>query len=203
MSLWLGILLAYLAGSIPFGLLIGRLRGVDLRKLGSGNIGATNALRVLGPVGGVLTLLGDILKGFLPVLGARSLWGSGDPWLYGVALAAVVGHLFPLYLRFQGGKGVATGFGVVLALWPPVGGIALGIWIAVAWIWRYSSLAALVAFGSLPLLVGWWVQDVSAVVFATALMTLVFSRHRSNIERLWRGEERKIGQRTTPPGASS
>lgn len=196
------MVLAYLVGSIPFGLLLGWLRGVDLRKVGSGNIGATNALRAMGVVGGLLTLLGDGLKGFLPVYWARTLWGPGDPWLFGVALAAVLGHLFPLYLRFQGGKGVATGLGVTLALWPPVGGMALGIWIVVAALWRYSSLAALVAFGSLPLLTGWWVQEVPSVVFATALMTLIFSRHRANIERLWRGEERKIGQRSSPPGTS-
>jgi len=186
---------AYLLGSVPFGLLIARLRGgVDLRRVGSGNIGATNVLRVVGKGAAALTLVGDIGKGALAVAIGRTLGVS--PFILAMtALAAVVGHLLPVFLGFRGGKGVATTLGAVLAAMPAVGVLLLLIWIAVAAIWRYSSLAALVAAACLPVLA--WLLDGRPVmvILGGTLFFLVLLRHRDNISRLWRGTEGKIGQK--------
>ena len=186
---------AYLLGSVPFGLLIARLRGgVDLRRMGSGNIGATNVLRVVGKGAAALTLVGDIGKGALAVAIGRHL-GVSPFVLAMTALAAVVGHLLPVFLGFRGGKGVATTLGAVLAAMPAVGVLLFLIWIAVAIIWRYSSLAALVAAACLPVLA--WLLDGRPVmvILGGTLFVLVLLRHRDNISRLWRGTEGKIGQK--------
>lgn len=190
---------AYLLGSVPFGLLIARLQGgVDLRRVGSGNIGATNVLRTLGKGAAALTLVGDIGKGALAVGIGRAL-GVSPTLLASIALAAVVGHLLPVFLGFRGGKGVATTLGVVLAAMPAVGVLLLVIWILVATIWRYSSLAALVAAAALPVLA--WGLDGRPVmvVLAGTLFLLVLLRHRGNIARLWQGTEGKIGQKVAAP----
>ena len=185
----------YLLGSIPFGVVIARGAGnVDLRRVGSGNIGATNVLRAVGKGAAALTLLGDIGKGALAVGLAR--WtGASATLVAAVGLAAVLGHLFPVWAGFRGGKGVATTLGVVLGAMPSVGGLLVVIWVAVAAITRYSSLAALVATTTMPLLV--WLADGRPAMLALsgALVVLVVVRHRENIGRLWAGTEGKIGQK--------
>ena len=193
------ILIAYLLGSIPFGVLVTRAWGsVDLRRVGSGNIGATNVLRAVGKGPAALTLLGDIGKGAFAV-GLGRWWGVSPTVLAMVALAAVLGHLLPVFGGFRGGKGVATTLGVVLAAMPAVGGLLLLLWLAVAGIWRYSSLAALVASVALPLL-AWWLDGRPAmVVLGITLLLFVSVRHRGNIVRLWQGTEGKIGQKVVSP----
>ncbi len=186
---------AYLLGSVPFGVLIARAQGgVDLRRVGSGNIGATNVLRVVGKNAAALTLLGDIGKGALAVGLGR--WLDVPPTaLAMIGLAAVAGHLFPIFAGFRGGKGVATTLGVVLLAMPPVGVLLLLIWLAVAAVWRYSSLAALAAAVALPVL-AWFLDGRPALVaMSGVLLLLVVVRHRENILRLWQGTEGKIGQR--------
>jgi len=186
---------AYLLGSVPFGVLVARMRGgVDLRRVGSGNIGATNVLRAVGKGAAALTLLGDIGKGALAV-GLGRWFGVSPTVLALIALAAVVGHLLPVFAGFRGGKGVATTLGVVLATMPAVGGLLLLIWLAVAAIWRYSSLAALAASATLPVLA--WRLDgrPPMVALSVTLLLIVLVRHRENIVRLWQGTEGKIGQR--------
>lgn len=192
----------YLLGSIPFGVLIARgAGGVDLRRVGSGNIGATNVLRAVGKGAAALTLLGDIGKGALAVALARRT-GVGDAVVAAAGLAAVLGHLFPVWSGFRGGKGVATTLGVVLGGMPSVGGALLLVWIAVAAIARYSSLAALAAIAAMPPLV--WLLDGRPAMLALsgALLVLVVVRHRENIRRLLAGTEGKIGQKARQAGSS-
>ncbi|HEV8662957.1 MAG TPA: glycerol-3-phosphate 1-O-acyltransferase PlsY [Candidatus Methylomirabilis sp.] len=191
------VLGSYLLGSVPFGLLIGRWRGVDVRERGSRNIGATNVLRVLGKGEAAATLLLDGMKGAAPVLAARGL-ATGDAWVAAAGCAALLGHCFPIFLRFRGGKGVATGLGAVLAALPAVGLTALLLWLLTAFWFRYSSLAALVAAASLPVTTAAWEGPGPSLVFALAVAALITARHHENIRRLWRGEEQKIGQRAAP-----
>jgi glycerol-3-phosphate acyltransferase PlsY len=186
---------AYLLGSVPFGVLVARRTGgVDLRRVGSGNIGATNVLRAVGKAAAAATLLGDVGKGALAV-GLARLAGAGPGVVAAAGLAAVLGHLFPVFARFRGGKGVATALGVVLAAMPPVGLGLLLVWIAAAAAWRYSSLAALLAALALPPLA--WAVDGRRpmVVLAALLAVLVIGRHRENLRRLRAGTEGKIGQK--------
>jgi glycerol-3-phosphate acyltransferase PlsY len=191
---------AYLLGSVPFGLLVARQRGgVDLRRVGSGNIGATNVLRAVGKAAAAATLLGDVGKGALAV-GLARLAGAGPGVVAAVAAAAVLGHLFPIFARFRGGKGVATALGVVLAAMPAVGMSLLLIWLAAAAAWRYSSLAALLAAGVLPPL-AWLLDGRRPMVGLAALLALlVIWRHRENIRRLRAGTEGRIGQKTRRSG---
>lgn len=186
-------LLAYLLGSIPFGLLVTRLFGLgDLRGIGSGNIGATNVLRTGNRLAALLTLFGDVGKGAVAVVVARLLVGEFSGLLAGAA--AFVGHCFPIYLRFRGGKGVATFLGTVLALAWPLGLAACATWLATAMLSRISSLAALVAAALAPfyaLAVG---ADALAVVLAL-MGALIFVRHRANIGRLIAGTEPRIGKK--------
>lgn len=193
-SLWL-VPLGYLSGSIPFGLLIAKAsKGVDVRGIGSGNIGATNVLRAAGKGAAALTLALDMLKGWAPVALGRIL-GASDAQVAGVALAAFLGHLYPVFLRFRGGKGVATFLGVLLALLPKVAFLVVGVWLLIAAVFRYSSLAALVAAAASPLLV--WLLDGRRgfVALAVVLSGFILIRHRENMRRLLAGEERRIGQR--------
>jgi glycerol-3-phosphate acyltransferase PlsY len=189
------LVVAYLLGSVPFGVLVARARGgVDLRRVGSGNIGATNVLRAVGKGAAALTLLGD--RGTGAAAGGLGRWFSVSPTVLAmIALAAVVGHLLPVFAGFRGGKGVATTLGVILATMPAVGGLLLLIWLAVAAIWRYSSLAALVASAALPILA--WLLDgrPPMVGLSVALLLIVLVRHRENIIRLRQGTEGKVGQR--------
>lgn len=187
-------LLGYLLGSIPFGLLLTQAAGLgDIRKVGSGNIGATNVLRTGRRGLALATLLLDGIKGAVAVL--AGLWLAGR---WGVAvggLAAVLGHLFPVWLGFRGGKGVATGFGVMIAA-SPVAGIAAGaVWIAVAALTRISSAGALSAFMAAPLL-AWAAGARPAVIgLACCVAVLVWARHHANIRRLLAGTEPRIGHR--------
>ena len=193
-SLWL-VPLGYLSGSIPFGLLIAKAsKGVDVRGIGSGNIGATNVLRAAGKGAAALTLALDMLKGWAPVALGRIV-GASDALVAGVALAAFLGHLYPVFLRFRGGKGVATFLGVLLALLPKVAFLVAGVWLLIAAVFRYSSLAALVAAAASPLLV--WLLDGRRdfVALAAVLSGFILIRHRENMRRLLAGEERRIGQR--------
>ena len=183
--------LAYLLGSVPFGVVITRALGLgDLRKLGSGNIGATNVLRTGNKAAALATLLLDAAKGGIAVLIARSAVGEDAAQLAG--LAAFLGHLYPVWLGFKGGKGVATFLGILLALAWPVGLAACATWAVAALIWRISSLAALMAaaFSGLWLFV-FDQGRMLALVFV--LTVLVYIRHWANIQRLKAGTEPKIG----------
>jgi glycerol-3-phosphate acyltransferase PlsY len=195
---FLGLLvLAYLLGSIPFGLVVARaLKGPDPRGLGSGNLGAANLYRQLGLKGGGLTLLGDALKGALPVLLARFWLISPGPWHEAavalVGAAAVLGHVFPLYLGFKGGKGVATALGVVLALCPLAGLSLLCIYLAALYQTRIFSISALIAAWLSPVAVGLFSAAKADLLLAGALSGLILVCHRENLKRFFRGEEPRI-----------
>ncbi len=188
------IIFAYLLGSISCGILICKLMGLpDPRSQGSGNIGATNVLRIKGgKIAAVLTLLGDALKGAIPVLAAK-WYGLSDLGVSLVMLAAFLGHLFPLYYKFKGGKGVATALGCLLVLSWPAGLCLLVTWLVVALVTRYSSLAALVAAILSPIFVRYFTEDHTIVVLIIAL--LLIYKHKANIQRLLKGTESKIAQR--------
>ena len=192
----LGLLVGgYLLGSIPFGLVVTRLGGAgDIRQVGSGNIGATNVLRTGRKDLALLTLLGDGGKGIVAVLLARHFFGETAAALAGGA--AFLGHLFPVWLGFKGGKGVATFFGVMLTAAWPVGVMAAITWLAVAALMRLSSLAALTAVALAPLFALATDQALPMVVLAAFMAVLVFVRHKDNIARLRTGTEPKIGAKT-------
>ena len=186
----------YLAGSIPFGLLLTKVAGLgDIRGIGSGNIGATNVLRTGRKGLAAATLLLDGLKGAAAVLIARALVYDQDIVLF-AGLAAVLGHLFPVWLNFKGGKGVATGLGVLIAAAWPIGLAACAIWLIVAATARLSSLAALAAFTSAPM-TALILQEYSVVKLAFTIAVLVFVRHQANIRRLLSGTEPRIGRGKT------
>ncbi len=210
------IVAAYAIGSIPFGAIIGRLHGVNLRKVGSGNVGATNVARAIGRKWGILCFVLDTLKGFLPVFLAGMYFfktttdASGlsllnqISWL-AVAFGAIIGHVFSFWLKFRGGKGVATSLGALLGFYPYftwAGLMALGIWIIVVLIWRYVSLGSIVSAAAFPVLLlvvwlgmGWSVGQLwPMLVFSIIIATLVIVRHRSNLARLLAGQENKIGK---------
>ena len=193
----LSITVSYLLGAIPFGLLFSRLfSNVDVRTVGSGNIGATNVLRAAGKKAAVLTLLADALKGFLPVLIVRTVLHD-DSVMALAGAAAVLGHNFPVYLKFKGGKGVATSYGVILAATPWLGLTCLVIWLLMAIIFRYSSLSALVSFACYPLLTFLTNSPLSRPhgVLSLFIFGLIYYRHRENIKRLIAGREPKIGNK--------
>jgi glycerol-3-phosphate acyltransferase PlsY len=191
MTVFLVILFAYLLGSVPTGFLLGSLAGVDVRKAGSGNVGATNVARVAGKKHGLLTLLGDTAKGFVPVFLAFQL-GLGAVATGLVALAAFLGHLYPVFLKFQGGKGVATALGALLALAPAATLVLMVIFSLVAAASRTVSLASMVAATAAPVAI-WLFGYPSAATGAGLLMALmVIWRHRDNIERLRAGVEPKF-----------
>ena len=182
----------YLLGSIPFGLILTRLAGTeDIRTIGSGNIGATNVLRTGRRGLAVATLLCDMLKGTAAVLIAYYWWGRDLALLAG--LGAFLGHLFPVWLRFKGGKGVATYIGILIAVAWPVALAFADIWIAVALVTRYSSLAALIASAATPAILFLFDHRRTALVFL-ALTALIWIMHRANIARLALGTEGKIGR---------
>jgi len=206
---------AYLLGSIPFGLLIAKAHGKDLRSIGSGNIGATNVSRALGRKWAYLCFVLDALKGMVPMLVTLSLTKPlSTPsqtekvillWLWlAVGCAAILGHIFPIYLKFKGGKGVTTSFGVALGLWPYYticALFAIAIWIVVVLIWRYVSLASIAASVTFPLVLilaiiltpGWdFVNLWPLLIAATAIPLMVIIRHRENIKRLFAGTESRI-----------
>jgi glycerol-3-phosphate acyltransferase PlsY len=203
---------AYLLGSVPFGPIIAAIYKIDLRKVGSGNIGATNLARALGRRWGYVCFVLDLAKGFLPAFVA-------GVWLYDIAgtngllarlavgCAAIIGHVFPVYLGFKGGKGVATSFGVALGFWPYYtlcAAIALLVWITFVLIWRYVSLASLAASVAFPVVLaaaiaitdGWQLSELwPLMIVAIGIPVLVFIRHRENIVRLLAGTESKVLQK--------
>ena len=192
---WLGafvcVALGYLLGSIPFGLIVTRLAGLgDVRKIGSGNIGATNVLRTGKKSAAALTLLLDCGKGAAAVLFAHTYYGIEGGVIAGIA--AILGHIFPVWLRFKGGKGAATFIGVLLAAYWPPGLLVIATWLAVAYFSRISSLSALVAAALAP---AYFIAfgRLSESLLALVLAVIIFFTHRDNLHRLWRGEEPCIG----------
>ncbi len=196
----LAVLLAYLIGSVSFAVVVSRAMGLaDPRSYGSRNPGATNVLRTGNKAAAVLTLLGDGAKGWVAVFLARILgarYGFGEGTIALVALAAFVGHLFPVFHRFAGGKGVATAAGVLLALQPLLGIGTLATWVVVAWFFRYSSLAALVAAVFAPLWYLFLFGPGPIAIAVAAMSALLIWRHRANIGKLLEGKESKIGRRS-------
>jgi glycerol-3-phosphate acyltransferase PlsY len=193
------VLGGYILGSVPTGLLAGWAYGVDVRQVGSGNIGTANVLRAAGKWAAFFTLFGDMLKGLIPVVLARLI--TGDEWtIAAVALAAVVGHCFPVFLRFKGGKGVATGAGTSIGLAPVVGLVLFALWWAVVLVSRYTSLGAIAVMVLSPvafLLTG---QPLPYVLYTIAGGGLVLWLHRENARALLKGTERKIGQKAGTKG---
>lgn len=189
-------LAGYIIGSIPFGYILTQLAGAgDIRKVGSGNIGATNVLRTGRKGLAALTLLLDAAKGFIPVLLCRQFLGL--EFALAAAAGAFLGHLFPVWLRFRGGKGVATYLGIVFALYWPAGTLFCVVWLATAAVTRYSSLSALVAAVLVPVFV--FIQSSTGVfILIAALSALLIARHHRNIRNLLAGEESKIQFRSAP-----
>lgn len=206
----LAVLPAYLLGSIPFGLIIAKTHGKDLRSIGSGNIGATNVARALGRRWAYFCFVLDVLKGLVPMLVVRVLVGVFEPtpgllflWLL-VGCAAILGHIFPVYLKFKGGKGVATSLGVAFGLWPYFticAFFAFVIWVVVTLIWRYVSLASIIASVAFPLVLvlaivlipRWDFGNLwPLLIAATVIPLMVIIRHRENIKRLIAGTENKV-----------
>lgn len=186
--------LAYLLGSVSTGVVVARVLGLqDPRETGSKNPGATNLLRYGGKTAAALTLLGDILKGVIAVLVARAV--TGDAVILALAgLAVFIGHLWPVFFGFRGGKGVATALGVWLALAPWVGLALIATWVAMAFLFRYSSLSALTAAVTAPLYVYLFMPQPAYLVMMLAMSALLVFRHRANIRRLLAGTETKIGK---------
>jgi glycerol-3-phosphate acyltransferase PlsY len=188
------ILMAYLIGSIPIGVILSSFVGKeDIRKKGSGNIGATNVFRVHGKKLGVLTLAGDALKGAIPVLAAM-LSGLGAVWVSLVALAVFLGHLYPVFLSFKGGKGVATAMGIFLVISPVALIMSAAIFLALVYKYRYVSLGSLAAAAVMPVLIGLInCSDYKIyMIFSLCISALIFYKHKANIERLLNKEELKI-----------
>jgi len=182
---------AYLLGSIPTGLLLGKIQGIDVRKEGSGNIGATNLYRTVGRSIGAMTLLGDCLKGAIPVLLVRhyALPVEFAAW---VGLAAFCGHVFSLFLMFKGGKGVATALGVFLVLSPPAVAFALAVFVGLMLVWRYVSLGSIMAAAVMPLAVA-FLEDNRTILLVTLIISaVVIIKHHGNIKRLLTGTENRF-----------
>ncbi|MBI4687904.1 MAG: glycerol-3-phosphate 1-O-acyltransferase PlsY [Nitrospirae bacterium] len=188
------VVTAYFIGSIPFGVLVAKTKGIDLRSVGSRNIGATNVLRSLGKLPAIITLLGDSLKGALVVLLCRLTIGD-EFWEGLTGVSAILGHIYSMFLSFKGGKGVATGFGVLLVYSPLETLIAMGVWIATVLYSRYSSLGAVISYAALPLVFILSGADKTKTIFAAAISVLIILKHRENIKRLLEGTESRIGEK--------
>ncbi len=206
----IAVIFGYMLGSVPFGIIIARAHGKDLRSIGSGNIGATNVARALGRRWAYVCFLLDVLKGLFPMLAVRVFMGITEPtagllslWLL-VGCGAILGHIFPIYLKFKGGKGVATSLGVGLGLWPYYticAAVAFMVWAVVTLVWRYISLASIAASIVFPLVLILAITLIPVwdfanlwplLVAATAIPLMVIVRHRENIKRLLSGTESKI-----------
>lgn len=188
------VIFAYLLGSIPTGFIIGKVAGVDVRRAGSGNIGATNVARVMGKGRGLLTLLADTAKGLIPVFVAQRL-SLSDATTALVAAAAFLGHLYPIFLKFKGGKGVATALGALLALAPVVVLVLLGIFSAVVAISRLVSLASMITALAAPFLLWLFFRPTPFVAVTGFFAAMIILRHRANIHRLLSGTEPRFGER--------
>lgn len=207
---WWTVMLAYVIGATPFGFLAGKLRGIDIRQHGSGNIGATNVLRTLGKPTGIAVLILDALKGLIPVLIARGMAGQGPEGSLvsiAAAVAAILGHNYTFWLGFKGGKGIATSGGALAPILPVPFLVAIFVWLAGFAISRYVSVASILAAVSLPVtasiqmaVAGEW--DVAVLIFAVFLALMATWRHRSNIQRLRNGQENRFepGRKKPSPG---
>lgn len=198
--IFLLIPVTFLLGSIPFGIIFTRKSGVDIRQKGSRNIGATNVLRQTGKLPAALTLLGDFAKGAIPVLLCGYIFSDADPATAEtikavIGLTAVLGHMFSVFLLFNGGKGVATGFGVLTVYAPLNAAVMLLIWIAVVIVTRHVSLGAIVSVGFLPVMFLVQKASVVSIVFGILLAVLIIFKHRSNIRNLLHGTEAKLGEK--------
>lgn len=191
------LVFAFFFGSIPWGYIIGKLKGVDLRKVGSGNIGATNVLRIIGKKEALITLLLDISKGVIPVLVVKMLPSYGDNLLLMglVGIFSILGHCYTPFLRFKGGKGVATSIGVLLAYMPLAGLITILIWIITFKISKISSVGALISFALLPVNAYLLNYPEEVKLFAFLFTAIIYLRHIQNIKRLLKGTESKIGEK--------
>jgi len=190
----LGLVGAYIVGSIPFGIIVGRgIFGVDPRTVGSGNIGAANSMRALGPRGAALVLIGDVVKGVVPTLLASHWLPYGNWAIAAAGLATIVGHNWSIFLHFKGGKGVATGLGVLVVLsWPATAVFAV-VWLLTVALTRYSSLASMLASAAVPVSLVMLRAPIAYVVYAVLALVLVLWRHAANISRLVAGTELRIG----------
>lgn len=207
------IIISYFIGSISFAMLIARMHGIDLRAIGSGNLGATNLARACGKKWAYICFALDVLKGFVPVIAAKLLIIPASPsaalltvWL-ATGIAAILGHIFPFYLKFKGGKGVATSFGVVLGIWPYYtipGLIVFVLWAVIVLIWKYISLASVIAAAIFPIVMiiltgilkNWYFSTLWPLILAAAILcSLVIFLHRTNIKRLLDGNENKVLQK--------
>ncbi len=189
-------IIGYLLGAVPFGVVISKVMGLpDPRTVGSKNVGFTNVLRVSGKTPGILTLIGDMGKGW--VMGFAAMQLLQDEWaILAVALAPFLGHLFSPFLGFKGGKGVATALGSVLGVAPLIGLLLLLAWIGAVTLWRYSSGGALTAFGLFPIIAALLRPSAAFISFTVLVTGLIVIKHKGNIERLWNGTESRIGQRS-------
>ncbi len=197
---------SYLTGAIPFGLLVGRLAGVDIRASGSGNIGATNVARLLGKKFGIITLVLDCLKGFLPIFLASKFLPEGPAYQITLLLCgvlAVVGHMFPVYLGFKGGKGVATGLGVFLYLSPIAIAISCLVFVTTVALSGFVSAGSLLASGLFPLWLWLLGESVASVVTGVIIAALIWIKHNENIGRLIRGQEKSWKKKTAPDAEGS
>ena len=193
MTLFFLLLAAYLIGAIPTGVILTRLAGgEDIRSAGSGNIGATNVYRVAGRKLGIITLLGDCLKGVIPLMIARQGFDLTPDGIALVALAAFIGHCYPVYLGFKGGKGVATALGIFLVLSPLSVLCLLAVFGLILWKWRYISLASISAAATVPLLVLLFESSFALFLATLIIAAIVIWKHRANIERLRSGTESKF-----------
>jgi glycerol-3-phosphate acyltransferase PlsY len=185
----------YVFGAVPFGMVVSKALGLpDPRTVGSKNVGFTNVLRVSGTKAGVLTLLGDMGKGWV-ISWAAMHWLTDEVYIMLVALSPILGHVLSPFLKFKGGKGVATALGSVLGLSPSMGVLLLLIWVGTVAIWRYSSGGALAAFGLFPVVAIVNEQRQEFLVFSLIVSALIWFKHKDNIVRLWKGTESKIGER--------
>jgi glycerol-3-phosphate acyltransferase PlsY len=197
--LWLLLAGAFLLGSIPFGFLAGRMRGIDLREHGSRNIGATNVLRVLGTAPGVTVLLLDALKGYLPAWYAKHI-GLEGWWVVATGLCAVLGHIYSPFVRFRGGKGVATSLGVLIALSPLIAGASLLVFVVAVALTRWVALGSILGAITQAVLFCVLPQQPTAYrLFALVVAAFVIFRHRSNIQRMLSGTENRFGAKKTDP----
>ncbi len=193
----ISIIIGYLLGSIPTGIIITKwFRGIDIRNYGSGSMGATNVLRTTGKKAAAIVFAVDILKGVLSILIAQSL--SGSPWWVGLAgLMAVVGHNFPIFSQFRGGKGVATALGIFISLFPLSTLMALGLWIICIAVWRYVSLGSIITAALIPVLSLITIKPGPYLLFTCLISLLIIYRHKDNIKRLLEGKESKLGEKSS------
>jgi acyl phosphate:glycerol-3-phosphate acyltransferase len=190
------LIFAYFLGGVPFGVIVGKLwKGIDIRSVGSGNIGATNAYRALGPGPAAVVFILDVAKGLVPVLLARNLFSDNSGIIVVTGLLAILGHTFSIFLKFEGGKGVATTLGVIFGLYPVTGAIAFGLWLVVLGLTRYVSIASMMGAVSIPISLLAFHQPRKYGVFGIIVAAFVIYKHRPNISRLRQGKEPRVGEK--------